>query len=131
MFTDSKVQIASAVAASLEVSGTIKLQPSAVRSRQVCRTTDHPGHILREGIKDLSAAIASSHALRVGRKRRQILVPSVRKSAVLHTVDLVREFRIFLAVIREPLFPLLTQLTSAFADSFLKMLTHSIRHQKV
>src|SRR5204863_9404057 len=102
-----KVEIASAVVASLKVSCAFELESSFVGSRKVSRSADQPGHILRNYVEDFARTFTSGYTFCIRGKCRQVLVPSIRQFVPLHAIELIRELRIFLAVFVHPLCPLL------------------------
>src|SRR5690349_21661894 len=114
VFADTEMQIASAIAPSLEVASTFELQPRSVGGRKIRRAADQPGYILRENVENLAGAIACGSAFRICRKGRQIFVPAIWKFAMLHFVDLVCEFGKLLRVGVEHFFPIVAKLAAAF-----------------
>ena len=54
VFAHSEMQIAPAVAAGLEISGAVKLQPGPVGTRQISRATHQPGNILGNRVQHIS-----------------------------------------------------------------------------
>ena len=68
MFAHAEMQVASAVAARLEISGAIKLKPRPVGARQVGRAADQPGDILWRPRSKLSR---NSHAWPCLSRRRE------------------------------------------------------------
>src|SRR6266576_798295 len=131
MLTDTKMEIASAVVASLKISRAFELQSSFVGSCQVSRAANQPRHILRHDVENLARTFTGGYAFCIRRKCWQVLVPPIRKLVTLHSIELIRELRIFLAVFVHPLCPLLMQFRAAFPDSFAKVLANSSRHQEL
>src|SRR6266545_3891666 len=87
--------------------------------------------MLRECIENFPTAFTCCYALGIGRECGQTLVPSFRKRASLHAVDLIREFRKLLGVLRKQFVPLGAQFTAALADPLTKVLKHTFRYEKL
>src|SRR6478735_6705841 len=131
MFTHSEVQVASAVAIGLKVSGSIELQARAVGPGQIGGADDQPGNILGDCVQYISRTLASGKAFCVSRKCWQVFVPAFRQFSLLHGVDLLCEIRIFLAVVSEKRFPLFPRLTAALADSVFEIVEYAVRDQEL
>src|SRR5438552_4027395 len=131
MFADAEVQVATSAISRGKVARVIKREARLGGWRQVRGTAHQPWNSLRNRVQHLLRRLARRHALRVGRERWQVLVPSFRKLAPLHAKEVVRQFRIARLVLIEPGHPLFARLMAALADPGCKVLTHSLGNQEL
>ena len=92
VLANPEMEVPPAVAAGLEVAGSLEGQPGLGRGGQVRGTADQPGDVLGQGIEDLARRAARGDSLGVRRIRGQALVPAVGKLAMLDPVELMGEF---------------------------------------
>ena len=130
MLANTEMQIAACVFARLEVARAFKFQRRLVRGGQVCRTTDEPGYVLRDGVQDFSRAVSGSQAFRIRGECRQVFVPSFGQFVVPHSLQTIRHLRVFLRVRRIEFLPLSAQFPSALSDPFAEVLAHALGHKK-
>src|SRR5438067_13921299 len=103
MLTNAEVEVAADVTASLKT-GLVR-QRSFSGRRKIGRTADQPGHPLGDGVQNLGAGVAPSHALGVSGKFGNIGIPALGQFAFAELLPLRRLLRILLFVGREFLIP--------------------------
>ena len=130
MFANAEVQVSAAIISGLKTGRSVKGKKRLGRRRKIGRATQQPGNILRNGVLDFAGGVARRQSLRVGRKRRQILVPSVGKLPVLHARNLIGQRRVFRAVGVESRGPRIAKTLSSLADAGLEMFVHAIGNQE-
>src|SRR5438105_2094516 len=131
MFPDTKMEVPSAIVASLKISRAFELKSGFVGSCQVSRATDQPRYILRHDVENFARTFTRCCAFCVRWKCRQVFIPSIRQLVALHAIELIREIRIFFAVFVQSPCPLLMQFRATSSDSLTKVLTNSSRHQEL
>ena len=97
---------------------------------QVCRSAHEPGDCFGQRIQNLARSIAPGHAFGVGRERRNLLVPSIGKLALLHLVEVIRFGGILGFVLFKLSHPAIAKVSSALADALLEMFVNAIGHVK-
>src|SRR4029077_16397250 len=105
MLANSEVQVASQIVVGTEVSGSVEGQSRLRGRRQIGRSTDKPGHVLRDCVQHLGGRIAAGNAFGIGREGRNVFVPAVRKRAALHLVELIGKLWILLLILPELIVP--------------------------
>src|SRR6185312_1260101 len=131
MLADAEMEIASARAARLEVARTGELKRRLVRGAEVRRAAEEPGNVLGEHVQHLARGIAPGDALRIGRKARQVAVPSRRQLAPLHLVDLGSELRILRAVVGEQRLPASSRLRAARPDAGIECRHDAVGYEEL
>ena len=83
-------------------------------------------------LRTLPEEIARGHALRVGRERRQVLVPAVGQLAVLHLVELVGEVGILRPCTASSWANQASRsCLAAFADALLEVVVDAVGHEEL
>src|SRR5215510_7071735 len=131
MFANAEVQVLAAGRVSLKVPGAFVVERCLIRWTEVRGATKEPGNILRKNIEHFARCVSTRDALWVGGKDWKVAVPASRQLALLHLLDLGRQFRIFLTIRREEFRPLLLSVASALADSGCEVLVHAIRDEEL
>src|SRR5579864_3523028 len=131
VFANSEVQIASGVAAGLEVARAFEFQRRFVRGGEVRRSSDEPRNVLRKRVQHFSGTLAGSYALRISREAGDVLIPAWREFMALHMAQALGQLRELLGVIRVGLRPLRSQFTTTLANRVAEMLAHSVRNQEL
>src|SRR5271166_6240980 len=124
------MEIPPAVAAGLEVAGSLEGQPGLGGGCQVRGTADQPGDVLGQSIEDLARRDARGDSLGVRRIRGQALVPAVGKLAMLHLVEVKSELRVLCLVLLEPGAQGIEQLLAATADALFEVIVDALGNQE-
>src|SRR5690348_8077778 len=78
----------------------------------------------RNRIQYLGGSVPPGYTLYVGRKFVQLLVPTFGQFAALHFIKMQRQLWVLAGVLAKHFLPVLTQLSTAFADSVLEVLSY-------
>src|SRR5258708_3956777 len=125
------MKVASVVAASLEITGSLERQPRLGRRGQVGCSSDQPGYTLGDGVENFSRRDPRGDALGIGRMGGQVFVPAVGKLPVLNPVEVIGKRRILGLVIFKPGKPGVAQLLATAADALLEMIVDSVGNEEL
>src|SRR4030095_946051 len=120
------MQVLAARTISLKISCAGKLQSSLVRWPKIRRPAEEPWDILRQHIQHLARSVPPSNPLSVGRKNREITVPSHWELPPLHELDFVCQFGMPGAISFHQRYPFLPQTRAACAYARREMFETSI-----
>src|ERR1700737_1189383 len=125
------MQVLSAWTVGLEISRAVVFERGFVRRRQISRTSEKPGDVLREDVEHLARSFPPGNALGVGREGREISIPCGWQLTPLHLVDLGGEIRMRGAIGIEQVRPLAARLSAARPDPSGKMLADALGNEKL
>src|SRR5262245_14633453 len=92
MFSDTKVQVAAASARCSEITRFFEVRTSLRRCSEVDRASQHPWDVFGQHVQHLAGGIPTGNSLCIRREDREVLVPTIRKLAMLHSVEVVGQF---------------------------------------
>src|SRR5712692_8226952 len=125
------MEISPGVIVGFKIPGSFEGEAGFRRRKQVGGSAHQPGNVLREHVERLARRIPSRKSLCVCWKSGQVFVPPIRKAAMLHTVEVVREFGILFPVPIKLSDPLLAQFVATFADALAEMFPYTVRDKKL
>ena len=130
VFTDTEVQVASAVVVGTETPGAVERKVGLGRGRQVRRAAEQPRDLPGEGIQHVATGRAAGHALGVAGEAGQVGLPMLGHFPRAHAPQLVGQLWGVLLKLRQALVPLLIQRAAARQQGIAQHCARLIGHQK-
>jgi len=131
VFADAEVDVASLVLLGKEIACAFENEIGLVGLREVGGAADEPGNILRQGVEDFAGTFARGHALGIGGKDGEILVPAIRQFAALDFVELRSEIWELFGVIGEELIPFFACIAPADTDAGAEVIVDTVGDEEL
>src|SRR5712672_1144396 len=131
MFTDPKMEVAAGSTVGLKITGARKSKSRPGGRSEVCRATDYPGKIRRNGIEDFGRGVASGDSLAISWKNGNVLRPVPRQFAILNLIEFRGKLGKLLPVLCELLLPLFARFAAPSSNPGLEMLVYPAGNQEL
>src|SRR5712672_4018518 len=131
MFTDPKMEVAAGSTVGLKITGARKSKSRPGGRSEVCRSSDDPGKIRRNGIEDFGRGVASGDSLAIRWKNGNVLRPIPRQLALLNLIELRGKLGKLLPVLCELLLPLFARFAAPPSNPGLEVLIYPAGNQEL
>src|SRR5258705_576297 len=130
VFTDPKMQVAAGSTVGLKITRARKSKSRPGGRSEVCRSSDDPGKIRRNGIEDFGRGVASGDSLAIRWKNGNVLRPIPRQLAFLNLIEFLGKLGKLLPVLCEPFLPLFARFAAPPSYPGLRMFVYPPGNQK-